>query len=216
MKPVKQSRCYQILNEVLNASTHGIGLGLSIFGFVLLLFKGMKLSPIYIIAYTLYGSTMILLFLSSTLFHSLIFTRAKKVFQVFDHSAIFLLIAGSHTPYCLLGIKGILGTTLLVIIWSLAILGIIYKSATIHKKTKISKLSTILYVGMGWLCIIGIRPLYFSIGKTGVLLLFAGGLSYTFGAIFYSIENVKFMHVLWHFFVMLGSGFMYFSILFTT
>jgi len=211
-----KSSTYRILNEVLNAVTHGVALGLSIVGLVFLLIKGAHISPLYIIAYTLYGSTLILLFLSSTLFHSLIFTKAKKVFQVFDHSSIYLLIAGSYTPYCLLSIKGSLGIILMIIIWSLAILGVIYKSITLHKKAHTSKISTLLYIGMGWLCLIAIQPLFHSLGAKGVILLLAGGVSYTLGSIFYTLKKIKFMHVIWHLFVILGASFMFFSIFLTT
>ncbi|MDR0922309.1 MAG: hemolysin III family protein [Lactobacillales bacterium] len=217
MENPKFTRKYLILNEVLNAVTHGIAFGLSIAGLVLLLIKGAHLnSPIYTTAYALYGATLILLFLSSTLFHSLIFTKAKKVFQVFDHSSIYLLIAGSYTPYCLLSIKGWLGWALLITIWALAICGIVYKSITLHKTENVSKISTILYILMGWICVVAIEPLYRALGITGVLLLLFGGIAYTVGAVFYSFKNVRFMHVVWHLFVMLGAGFIFFSIFFTT
>ncbi|EPH94649.1 MULTISPECIES: PAQR family membrane homeostasis protein TrhA [unclassified Enterococcus] len=211
------SRTYLIVNEVCNAVTHGIGAGLSIAGLVILLIKGVQLdSPLHIVSYAIYGSMMILLFLTSTLFHSLIFTKAKKVFQVFDHSSIFLLIAGSYTPFCLLSVKGWLGWTLFALIWLFAIAGIVYKSLTLHKKEKVSKISTLIYIIMGWLCLIAAVPLYHSLGPVGVSLLVLGGVSYTVGAFFYSLNSIRFMHVVWHLFVMLGAGFMYFSVLFYT
>ena len=217
MDHMKFTRRYLILNEVLNAVTHGIGFGLSIAGLVILLIKGARLdSPIHIISYAIYGSMMILLFLFSTLFHSLMFTRAKKVFQVFDHTSIFLLIAGSYTPFCLLSIQGWLGWTLFILIWLLAISGIVYKSLTLHKKETVSKISTLIYIIMGWLCVIAFKPLIASLGFWGTFLLTSGGVSYTVGALFYSIKSVRFMHVVWHLFVMLGAGFMYFSVLFFT
>jgi hemolysin III len=159
---------------------------------------------------------MILLFLFSTLFHSLIFTKAKKVFQVFDHASIFLLIAGSYTPFCLLSIQGWLGWTLFVAIWLLAISGIVYKSITLHKQETVSKISTIIYIIMGWLCLFAFQPLTQSLGLWGTILLASGGVSYTVGALFYSLKHVRFMHVVWHLFVMLGAGLMYFSVLFFT
>ncbi|MGY3766064.1 PAQR family membrane homeostasis protein TrhA [Vagococcus vulneris] len=208
------SRKYMITNEVFNAITHGIGTGLSIAGLVLLIIKGARLgSPIHVVSYTIFGSSMILLFLFSTLFHSLIFTKAKKVFQVFDHSSIYLLIAGSYTPFCLLTIKGWLGWTLFGIIWGIALLGIIYKSIWLSTK---NKTGVILYVAMGWLCLIAIKPLFDGLGVNGFLLLFLGGVSYTIGAVFYSMKHIKFMHVVWHIFVMLGACFIYFSIYFFT
>ncbi len=217
MEANKFTHRYLITNEVFNAITHGIGFALSIAGLVILLISGTRLgSSIHIVSYAIYGSMLILLFLSSTLFHSLIFTKAKKVFQVFDHASIYLLIAGSYTPFCLLSIGGIFGWVLCSIIWLLAISGIVYKSCTLHKKETVSKLSTLIYVLMGWGCVIAFGPLLDSLGIWGALLLASGGLAYTIGAIFYSLKNVRFMHVIWHLFVMLGAGFMYFSVLFFT
>lgn len=217
LEKLKFSKRYIILNEVLNAVTHGIGAGLSIAGLVLLLVKGARLgSAVHIVSYAIYGATLILLFLSSTLFHSLIFTKAKKVFQVFDHSTIFLLIAGSYTPFCLLSIRGWLGWLLFILIWSMAISGVVYKSLTLHKQEKVKHISTVIYIIMGWLCVIAAKPLYMSLGFAGTALLVAGGVSYTLGAAFYSIKNVRFMHVVWHLFVMLGAALMYFSVLFYT
>ncbi|WP_207940907.1 hemolysin III [Enterococcus sp. DIV2402] len=217
METSKFTRKYLIVNEVLNAVTHGVGFGLSIAGLVILLVKGAHLgSPIHVVSYALYGSTMILLFLFSTLFHSLIFTKAKKVFQVFDHASIFLLIAGSYTPFCLLSIQGWLGWTLFVAIWLLAISGIVYKSITLHKQETVSKISTVIYIIMGWLCLFAFQPLTQSLGLWGTILLASGGVSYTVGALFYSLKHVRFMHVVWHLFVMLGAGLMYFSVLFFT
>lgn len=211
------SRKYQILNEVLNAVTHGIGFGLSVAGLVILLIKGARLgSAMHVVSYAVYGSMMILLFLFSTLFHSLIFTKAKKVFQVFDHDSIFLLIAGSYTPYCLLSVRGWLGWTLFGAIWAMAIGGIVYKSLTLHKKETVSKISTAIYIFMGWLCLAAGPSLYASLGSVGFWLLVAGGVSYTLGAVIYSIKRIPFNHVIWHLFVMLGAGFMYFSILLYT
>ena len=217
LEKAKFSRKYMILNEVLNAVTHGIGASLSIAGLVILLVKGARLgSAVHVVSYAIYGSTLILLFLSSTLFHSLIFTRAKKVFQVFDHSSIFLLIAGSYTPFCLLSIKGWLGWLLFVLIWVMAISGVVYKSLTLHKQETVKNVSTVIYIIMGWLCITAAKPLYDSLGPTGIALLVAGGVSYTLGAAFYSLKSIRFMHVVWHLFVMLGAGFMFFSILLYT
>ncbi|MGO3733488.1 MAG: PAQR family membrane homeostasis protein TrhA [Vagococcus sp.] len=204
------SKRYLVVNEVFNAITHGIGTGLSIAGLVLLIIKGSSMhSPIRVVSYSIFGASMILLFLFSTLFHSLIFTRAKPVFQVFDHSSIYLLIAGSYTPYCLVTIQGWLGWTLFGIIWTIAIGGIIYKSIWLNQR---GKTDVFLYIIMGWLCLVAIRPLYLGLGKEGFLLLFLGGVSYTVGAIFYNMKHIKFMHVVWHLFVLLGAIFIYFSI----
>ena len=208
------SRKYLITNEVLNAVTHGIGVVLSIVGFVFLLKKAD--SGLHYVSFIIYGVSLLLLFLASTLYHSLIFTKAKKVFQVFDHCSIYLLIAGTYTPYCLLYIKGTIGIVLLSVIWLAAIVGIVYKSLTLSKVKSVSKLSTIIYNVMGWAVVIALPSLYHSVGLKGLLLLVGGGVAYTVGSVFYSMKNRRYMHVVWHLFVMLGAGFMYFSVLFFT
>ena len=210
MEQVTFSKKYLIVNEVFNAITHSIGTGLSIAGLVLLIIKGAQMhSPLHVVSYTIFGSSMILLFLFSTLFHSLIFTKAKKVFQVFDHSSIYLLIAGSYTPFCLLVIKGWLGWALFGTVWAIAIAGVVFKSIFLNKR---AKTDVVLYIIMGWLCLVAIKPLYVGLGTTGFLLLFLGGVSYTVGAYFYSMTHIKFMHVVWHLFVMLGAIFIFFSV----
>ncbi|MGX7023887.1 PAQR family membrane homeostasis protein TrhA [Vagococcus hydrophili] len=210
MEQTTFTKRYLIVNEVFNAITHGIGTGLSIAGLVLLIIKGAQMGdPVRVVSYTIFGASMVLLFLFSTLFHSLIFTKARKVFQVFDHSSIYLLIAGSYTPYCLVTIQGWLGWTLFGIVWSIAIAGIVFKSIWLQKR---GKTDVVLYIIMGWICLIAIKPLYIGLGSTGFLLLFLGGVSYTVGALFYSMKNVKFMHVVWHLFVMLGAIFIFFSV----
>ncbi|QIL47013.1 hemolysin III family protein [Vagococcus coleopterorum] len=206
----KYSKKYEITHEVLNAVTHGIGFGLSVAGLVLLIVKGVQLhSPIHIVAYSIYGASLILLFLASTLFHSLTFTKAEKVFQVFDHSSIYLLIAGTYTPYCLLTIKGVLGWSLFIIIWLLAIIGIVYKSIYLSKK---GNSVVILYILMGWLCLVAVKPLYEGLGFNGTTLLVAGGVTYSLGAIVYKFQQIKYMHLIWHFFVLAAAILMFFSI----
>lgn len=204
------SRKYLITNEVLNAVTHGVGVLLSIVGFVLLLRKAN--SGLHYVSFIIYGVSLLLLFLASTLYHSLIFTKAKKVLQVFDHCSIYLLIAGTYTPYCLLYIKGTIGIVLLSVIWLAAIIGIIYKSLTLSKVKSVSKLSTIIYNVMGWAVVIALPSLYHSVGLKGLLLLVGGGVAYTVGSVFYSMKNRRYMHVVWHLFVMLGAMLMFFSI----
>ncbi|MFU0787428.1 hemolysin III family protein [Enterococcus gilvus] len=204
------NRKYLITNEVLNAVTHGVGVVLSIIGFVFLL--GKATSELHYVSFIIYGVSLLLLFLASTLYHSLIFTKAKKVFQVFDHCSIYLLIAGTYTPYCLLYIKGTIGIVLLSVIWLAAIVGIVYKSLTLSKVKSVSKLSTVIYNVMGWAVVIALPSLYHSVGLKGLLLLVAGGVAYTVGSLFYSMKNRRYMHVVWHLFVMLGAMLMFFSI----
>ncbi|HIW71869.1 MAG TPA: hemolysin III family protein [Candidatus Levilactobacillus faecigallinarum] len=211
MEPPR-SRTYQIVNEVLNAVTHGIGAGLSIAGLVILILRAVaEGGKMRIVTFSIYGAIMVLFYLASTLFHSLVFTRAHHVFQIFDHCAIYLLIAGTYTPYTLLVIGGGLGWTMFGVIWAMAILGIVYKAIWLGQH---QILSTVIYVIMGWMCLLGIKPLYAGLGPIGFGLLFAGGVAFTLGAVIYSFKGVPFGHVIWHLFVMLGTGLMYFSILF--
>lgn len=203
---------YLILNEVLNAVTHGIGVLLSIVGLVLLLMKGSQSgSTIELASYIVYGTSLILLYLCSTLYHSLSFTRVRKLFKIFDHSSIYVLIAGTYTPYYLVTIGGTLGWTMFGIVWIIALSGIIFKSVAVEKFPNVS---TLVYIGMGLLCVFTFKPLYEGLGRNGLYLLIAGGAAYIIGTIFYSLRSVKYMHVVWHLFVLLGTGLMFLSILF--
>jgi hemolysin III len=212
MENLAWSKKYLITNEVLNAVTHGIGFLMSIAGLVLLLLKATSMNGVAVASYLVYGIAMMVLFLSSTLYHSLIFTKARKVFQVFDHASIFLLIAGSYTPICLLAIPGWKGIALLAVIWVAAILGIIYKAITLHKMKSVPLISTILYNVMGWACVLAMPIMWHTLGIGGVILLILGGLTYSLGSVFYSMKDKKFTHVIWHLFVMGGAAFMFFAV----
>lgn len=199
-----------LLIEIGNAVTHGIGAGLSIAGLILLIIRAVHTgSPMRIVTFTIYGSALILFYLSSTLFHALIFTRAKRVFQILDHSMIFVLIAATYTPYCLVSIRGWLGWTIFGVIWGLSVIGIVYKCIWLKHK---SKYSTIIYILMGWLCLVAFMPLWHALGPVGFGLLLLGGLSFTLGALFYS-RPTAYTHLIWHIFVLIGTILMYFSIL---
>ena len=200
----------KLLIEIGNAITHGIGAGLSIAGLILLIIRAVHTgSPMRIVTFTIYGSALILFYLSSTLFHALIFTRAKRVFQILDHSMIFVLIAATYTPYCLVSIRGWLGWTIFGVIWGLSVIGIVYKCIWLKHK---SKYSTIIYILMGWLCLVAFMPLWRALGPVGFGLLLLGGLSFTLGALFYS-RPTAYTHLIWHIFVLIGTILMYFSIL---
>ena len=192
------------------ASTHGIATILSIIGLVALIMKGVQINSITaIIAYSIYGASLILLFLNSTLYHGFSLSRYKALFQKIDHSSIYLLIAGSYTPYLMLSIGGIIGYSMLGAIWLLAIAGIVFEIATIGRWPK---LSTYLYLGLGWLSLFIIYPLFHSIELAGLLLLILGGVTYSVGTIFYRMKQNKWMHIIWHLFVIGGAGFMFWSI----
>ncbi|QZN92218.1 hemolysin III family protein [Limosilactobacillus panis] len=199
-----------LLIEIGNAISHGIGTGLAITGLVFLIIRAAHSGSVMrVVTFTIYGSILVLFYLSSTLFHALVFTRARHVFQVFDHCMIYALIAGTYTPYCLVSIKGWLGWTMFGVIWGLAVIGIIYKSIWLKHK---SALSTLVYVLMGWLCIFAFFPLWNVLGPVGFGLLLAGGITFTIGALLYS-RPTDYTHLIWHFFVLVGTGLMYFSIL---
>ncbi|WEV71587.1 hemolysin III family protein [Lactobacillus sp. ESL0785] len=210
-KPVNRSTTYYLLDNIFSAITHGIGCFLAIIGLFFLIKKAVATgSLLRIVTFTIYGICLIFLYLFSSLFHSLIFTRARHIFQIFDHSSIFLLIAGSYTPYSLVAIGGTWGWILFCLIWILSIFGIIYY---IFSSGQHPILNTILYVAMGWLVILSGQYLYVRLGPTGFWLLVGGGIAYTVGALLYTMQRIPFIHVIWHLFVMLGSGLMYFSIL---
>lgn len=201
-----------LVAEIFNAITHGLGVVLSIVTIVFLVRKGIMVkSTEAIIAYTIYGISMFLLFMSSTLYHSFVFSKYADFFQKFDHSTIYLLIAGTYTPYLLLSIGGLLGNSLLAIIWALAIIGIFFEILTLGKYPK---LSVLFYLLLGWFVVIIFKPLVNSLHTYGLLLLVLGGISYSVGAIFYCIKKFEWLHVVWHIFVVAGATFMFYSVLF--
>ncbi|ESK65399.1 PAQR family membrane homeostasis protein TrhA [Abiotrophia defectiva] len=209
---LKLSYTKQVLIEVLNAATHGIGALLSIIATVALILKGVQHgSHLEIVSYAIYGASLFLLFLNSTLYHSFSLTRYKDVFQKIDHSSIYLLIAGTYTPYLMVSIGGLAGYGFLALVWALAIGGIIFEVSAIGRWPK---LSTFLYLGLGWLSVFIIYPLAQSIPLTGILLLALGGVTYSLGTIFYRMKDNKWMHIIWHLFVLGGAVFMFYSILY--
>lgn len=204
------SKSYLVLNEVLNAVTHGVGVLLSITGLIFLIQKGLEMGgALEVASYSIYGGSLILLYLSSTLYHSLTFTKARAALRRLDHCSIFLLIAGTYTPYTLLTISGRLGTILTIIIWSIALLGVLYKAIWFKK---FQGLSVWIYIAMGWISLFFLHYLYQGLGSRGFIWLVAGGLAFTVGALFYRMKHVKYMHVVWHLFVLSGTIFMFLSI----
>lgn len=196
--------------ELWNAITHGVGFLLSIPALVMLIIAGVKHgSATAIVSFTIFGVSMVVLFLMSTLLHSMP-VKLKKLFSVFDHSAIYILIAGTYTPFLLVTIKGALGWSLFGVIWGLAILGILFKVFFIHKYEAVS---LVFYIVMGWLIISAIKPLYVNLPLEGFVLLIIGGILYTFGSIFYAWRKIPFNHAIWHIFVIAGSASMFFSVL---
>ncbi|MFJ6210243.1 hemolysin III family protein [Lysinibacillus sp. NPDC092081] len=192
--------------ELWNAITHGIGFIASIPALVVLILAAVQTgSALQITTFSIFGASVIILFLMSTLLHSMP-EKYKHFFAILDHSSIYILIAGTYTPFLLIAIGGTLGITLLCIIWSLAILGVIFKCFFINR---FEKLSLIFYIGMGWLIIFAVKPVYLFLGFHGFALLLAGGLFYTIGALFYAWRSLPYNHTIWHLFVLAGCGAMY-------
>lgn len=199
------------LYEISNATSHGIAALLSVAGVVLLIIRSTDVWQT--VAFSVYGACLILLFLFSTLFHALNFTGARQTFQVFDYAAIFLLIAGTYTPYLLINLHGSLGWIYFGIIWGCALLGITFTSIWLPIKRRPSWVSLFFFIVMGWVILLAIWPLYhsFSDHLMGFWLLLSGGLAYTVGAFVYS-QKFPYAHLVWHLFVMLGAGLMWWSI----
>jgi hemolysin III len=197
--------------EIANAITHGIGTGLSIAALVLLaIFSAVNGSASHIIGFTIFGATLVVLYLASTLYHSMSNDRIKRLFQKFDHMSIFLLIAGTYTPFCLTALSGWVGWTVLGIVWCCAVAGIVMKA---FHTGKFEGLSTFLYLVMGWLIIPAIKPLYDSVSFQTFVLLILGGFFYTAGTFFFVKDQRRYYHSIWHLFVMAGSTFHFFSVI---
>jgi len=203
---------YTTGEEIANSLTHGLGIVLSIIGLVVLTaFASLFGTVWHIVSCSIYGATQILLYTASTLYHSIPLPRAKAVLRVFDHSAVFLLIAGTYTPFLLVNLRGPWGWALFGVIWSLAIAGIALQSILIRQKTWVT---TLPYLAMGWVALVGLKPLFESVAPGGLVLLFTGGLAYTVGSVFYVWRRLPYHHAIWHGFVLAGSVCHFFAILF--
>lgn len=202
---------YPRKEEIANAITHGIGAALSVAALVLLIvFSSLKGTVWHVVSFTIYGTTMLLLYLNSTLVHSLKEGKAKDVFEFLDHSSIYLFIAGTYTPFLLVAIRGTLGWTLFGVIWGVALFGCIFKAFFVKK---FLFMSTVFYIAMGWLIVIAWNPLTAVVAPQGMNLLVGGGLLYTLGTIFYVWRGFPFHHAIWHLFVLAGSVLHFFAVL---
>lgn len=211
-KPIRaERRALTHGEEILNSVTHGIGALLSVAGLVLLLVVSVKQGTVWhVVGSAVFGSSLILLYTVSTLYHSVTNPPAKRFFARLDHVAIFLLIAGTYTPFLLTSLRGPLGWTLFGVIWTLALIGMIIRSVYLGR---FRKLMVALYLLMGWLIVFAIVPLTRALPTISVRFLVAGGLSYTLGVAFYAQRNLKFSHGIWHLFVLAGSSFHFFAVL---
>ncbi len=207
-----KGRNYTLGEELFNSISHGVGaLGAIACCAVIVVFAALTRDPWKIVSASVYGICMILLFLFSTLYHSLTNATAKKVFRAFDHLGIFLLIAGTYTPFTLVTLRGPLGWTLFGVVWGAAVLGIVFNAISVER---FKKFSMIAYIATGWAVVLAIVPLVRSIPLPGIILMVIGGLMYTIGIVFYKMKKIRYMHSVWHLFVLAGALFQYFAILF--
>lgn len=203
---------YTMGEEIANSITHGVGAALSVAGLTLLV----ALAAIYgdvwrIVSFSIYGSTLILLYLASTLYHSIQYPKVKHILRIFDHAAIYLLIAGTYTPFTLVSMRGPWGWSLFGIVWGLALMGVAFKTIFIGRYEKIA---TAAYVLMGWLVVVAFKQMVLTIPPGGIVWLVLGGVAYTLGVIFYAWNKLPYNHAIWHLFVLAGSICHFFAILF--
>jgi len=202
---------YTLTEEIWHAVTHGVGLVLSITALTIMVaYSSQTGSALSVFASVLFGVTLIILYGASTLYHAITYHELKKRFQQFDHASIYLLIAGSYTHVTLLKLGGVLGYSIFAFVWSVALIGIFLKFAY---PGRFEKLSLVLYLLLGWLIVIAIKPLFEVMAPGGLWLLLAGGLFYTVGVIFYVWDTLPFNHAIWHLFVMGGSVSHFFMVL---
>lgn len=195
--------CESVAEERANAVSHGIGAVLSVAALVAMVWLAAPLSVWHVTGVSIFGGSLALLYLASTIYHSVTSHRSKRVLQVLDHALIYVLIAGSYTPWLLVNLRGPWGWSLFGVIWGLAVSGIVLKSIFLPR---FDKLGAILYVAMGWLICIALEPMVESISFAGLAWLVAGGLCYTAGVGFYLAKGLRFAHVIWHGFVLAGSA----------
>ena len=201
-----------IKEEIANSITHGIGMVLAIGALAILVtFAGIYGNPWHVISVSVYGFTLILLYTASTLYHSIQTPRTKSILQILDHSAIYMLIAGTYTPFTLVNLRGPWGWSLFAVVWCLAFIGTAIQFGQTERWRVVSLIS---YVVMGWAILVAIKPLISTVASGGLILLLLGGLAYSFGILFYRWKSLIFHHAVWHIFVLTGSILHFFAILF--
>ena len=200
-------------DELVNTLTHGAGMAASVLGFVVLLIVAiLRGGPWQIVGCAIYGATLVCLYAASTFYHGVSSPRAKHVLHMFDHCAIYLLIAGTYTPFLLVNLRGSWGWTLLAVIWTCAVLGILFK---LWFADRFPIFSVSAYVAMGWLGVIAARQVYAHVPLKGVVWIVLGGLAYSIGVIFYACKKIPHHHAIWHLLVMAGSTCHYVAIFYS-
>ena len=208
----KNRRQLSAAEEIVNSITHGIGALLSIVALIILIIVAGQQGDIWhLVSFSIYGSTLVLLYLSSTLYHSFTNPKIKNLFARFDHISIFLLIAGTYTPILLTSLRGIWGWTLFIVIWTMALAGAIIRSIYLHR---FRKLMVAIYLTMGWMAILAAKQIYESLPGISIWFLVLGGLAYSIGVVFYNWRKLPYSHGIWHLFVLAGSILHFFAIYF--
>ena len=202
---------YKLGDILANAITHGIGAVFAVVGAVYLISASTRGTVWLVVSCSVFSGTLVLVYICSTLYHSLVRTRARHVLQVLDHSSIYLLIAGTYTPFTLIALRGPLGWFMFSVVWSLAIAGVVFKSFAVER---FAVASALVYLFQGWFIVVAVRPLLHAIGWHGMIWLGAGGLAYTLGIVFFALDRLRYFHAAWHLFVLAGSVAHYFAILF--
>jgi len=204
---------YTVTEEILHTVTHGVGLVLSLAGFVVLVtLAAARGGAFHVVGCAIYGATLVVLYASSTLYHALPWSRAKHALRLLDGLAIYLLIAGTYTPFTLVTLRGGWGWTMFGLVWTLALFGMVVEIAT---RRRIRGLSPVLYVLLGWLAVVAIDPILAAVPPLGIALIVLGGLAYMGGLVFYAWERLAYHHAVWHVFVLAGSAFHFLAVLYT-
>lgn len=210
MKTVPRAGFYSPQEEKWNIISHGFGLVLSIIGLILLIYKAYHFGETrHLVSFIIFGTSLILLYAASTCYHRATEPLLRYRLNILDHSAIYVLIAGTYTPFVLITLQGIIGWIIFTVVWGMALTGVILK---LYFTGRYQWLSTTMYVVMGWIIVFAFKPLVNNLEHEGLLWLFAGGLSYTLGAVIFSMNKVKFNHAVFHVLVMIGSLCHYISI----
>lgn len=201
---LSSERAQSLGEEIANSISHGLGVLAAVAVAPILVFSALQRDSLSVtMGASVFAFTMVLLYTTSTLYHSLARNKAKRVFHILDHSAIFLLIAGTYTPFTLGVLRGAWGWILFGLVWSMAVVGVVFKSIG---GVRYQRLSTILYLAMGWLIIIAAKPLWLNMPGWGLFWLLAGGAAYTAGVWFYTAKGIRYAHFVWHLFVMAGTA----------
>ena len=213
----KLPKPYKLDEEIANAITHGLGALLAIVALVILIVRAVLFAPAgetsyYVAAFSVFGFSMFFLYLMSTLYHSLLRTRAYPVFERLDHSAIYVLIAGTYTAYCLTALRGSVGWWIFGLIWALALAGISFYAVF---GSRLRVISVFTYILMGWIIVLAANPLQASISRISWMLLLAGGVVYTAGALVYALKKIRWTHPVWHLFVLGGTVLHFFSVFYS-